>query len=321
MRIHSNLSFFLKKDTKIFVLSSVFVSLSYDFRITSTPVSCAFEFRVPLNMAYPITRSRSSESSKALCGSLPTPRKKCRVSKICPSRSLTSVARNPAVWTHEVTSSPAKSKAQPPSPLLQLPGEVRNQIYYLVLTESEPISYKVPLGPALLRTNRQIRNEARHIYYECNTFVIGEDPSNDEKWLQRMSRERKQNIKYIYKRGTSLMIPPIFDLLSQFWNLSLVMELPMAKLYDISSRGHLKDLHGFSGTIVTKSCQHEGTWFHSAIWELWDKKLQQVLDHLQDSCSEPCKSHADMERSGCKSVLHLRLTHCCSRAHCCYLFG
>lgn len=61
------------------------------------------------------------------------------------------------------------------SRLVSLPAEIRNQIYKNVLVESEPIdvnSSNIPAEPGLLRVNRNIRNEARHFYYNDNLFLF-----------------------------------------------------------------------------------------------------------------------------------------------------
>ncbi|KAF2094379.1 hypothetical protein NA57DRAFT_80192 [Rhizodiscina lignyota] len=62
-----------------------------------------------------------------------------------------------------------------PRTLLDLPGEIKNQIYRLVLLE--PTSLEItrdtaPQEPPLLRTCRLIRHEARAIFFNANTFSI-----------------------------------------------------------------------------------------------------------------------------------------------------
>ena len=57
---------------------------------------------------------------------------------------------------------------------LQLPGEIRNHIYQAALVETDEIviTKKGPSQPALLRVCRQIRREARGIYYTANKFAV-----------------------------------------------------------------------------------------------------------------------------------------------------
>lgn len=65
------------------------------------------------------------------------------------------------------------------SPLLELPAELRNKIYFDVLVSEKPLGiakqthiYDVRhKAPALLQTCRQIREEARTIFYSNNTFL------------------------------------------------------------------------------------------------------------------------------------------------------
>lgn len=65
------------------------------------------------------------------------------------------------------------------------PREIRNEIYKHLLinpylTDPECLQamyddtdYTIGLGPEILRTNRQIYNEAIHYLYDCNNFIVG----------------------------------------------------------------------------------------------------------------------------------------------------
>jgi len=62
-----------------------------------------------------------------------------------------------------------------PFRFLDLPGEIRNEVYSLLVVQDDPISLytkNVPILPALTRVNRQVRNEARKVYYLQNTFQL-----------------------------------------------------------------------------------------------------------------------------------------------------
>lgn len=66
------------------------------------------------------------------------------------------------------------SSILPPShsQLLSLPAELRNRIYEYALIEENEIAITADLHvPALLQTSRQIRREARSLYFEKNTFT------------------------------------------------------------------------------------------------------------------------------------------------------
>lgn len=55
--------------------------------------------------------------------------------------------------------------------LLSLPAELRSRIYDLALTQADYITVTPDLRqPRLLSVNRQIRKEARNIWYMSNTF-------------------------------------------------------------------------------------------------------------------------------------------------------
>ncbi|KAK3704634.1 hypothetical protein LTR37_013733 [Vermiconidia calcicola] len=60
------------------------------------------------------------------------------------------------------------------SPILRLPGEVRNTIYRLCLTGSTPVDVERPMlvRTALLRVCKQIRAEGEGIFYGENSFRV-----------------------------------------------------------------------------------------------------------------------------------------------------
>ncbi|KAK3648898.1 hypothetical protein LTR56_003816 [Elasticomyces elasticus] len=73
-----------------------------------------------------------------------------------------------------------------PCPLLELPAELRNQIFALAVVETEPqhlftlsvaaCGFKASFHqPALTRVNRQIRSEALSIFYGQSVFRIDDD--------------------------------------------------------------------------------------------------------------------------------------------------
>ena len=65
------------------------------------------------------------------------------------------------------------SKASEPS-LLGLPAELRIRIYEFCLTGEDRIAVSAgPEEPGLLLVNRQIRKEARPIWYSGNMLCIG----------------------------------------------------------------------------------------------------------------------------------------------------
>jgi hypothetical protein len=227
-----------------------------------------------------------------------------------------------SVETREQGQSSTETEEQSQSPLLQLPGELRNTIYEYALTEKDPISYKNLLGVAILRTNRQIHQEAKNIYHMANTFIIGDDLSEDERWLQRIRREPTQRITYIHaghNMGIISGLGPTFDLLAQCSDLKLTMEVPVNVLWRLFLSGYLRNLHGFSSITSMRTCKGKGTRTQVHWWKLWQRDLQQVQDHLVSSCPETCTLHAERERLDSNCVVHLHLLHCCSEAHCCTL--
>jgi hypothetical protein len=80
--------------------------------------------------------------------------------------------------SHESSTQDNEHKTPSPSPLLRLPGELRNAIYRLALVEEEGNRTLIQntthgiLEPGLLLANRQLRHEARPMYYFENSFDL-----------------------------------------------------------------------------------------------------------------------------------------------------
>ena len=91
------------------------------------------------------------------------------------------------------------------SSLLNLPAELRDEIYSLALSSDTPIV--IPTSgklarPALLRARKQVTSKAAIVYYSVNAFheVIAQGSiTGPEKWLQAIGKANASNI-------TSLLI-------------------------------------------------------------------------------------------------------------------
>ncbi|KAK5136595.1 hypothetical protein LTR08_002609 [Meristemomyces frigidus] len=82
--------------------------------------------------------------------------------------------------------------------LFKLPPEIRNNIYTLVLVSSrEELIIEHTSSPALLRTCRQIREEASSVYYGRNTFLITNAERLCLSWLFSRPAIMRSHIKTI----------------------------------------------------------------------------------------------------------------------------
>jgi len=93
----------------------------------------------------------------------------------------------------------AATKANSSSPLLQLPGEIRNQIYDYVMSDQKMLindSGQIDNPPALLQTCRQLYSEAHMLAYTESTFVVTQTP-HIEYLLERLSENKRDAISSI----------------------------------------------------------------------------------------------------------------------------
>lgn len=68
-------------------------------------------------------------------------------------------------------------------PFLSLPPEMRNMIYRYALVEGDIFMDPTMTQPAVLQLNRQIRSEAKQIYYQENNFYWALWANNAEKYI------------------------------------------------------------------------------------------------------------------------------------------
>lgn len=99
--------------------------------------------------------------------------------------------------------SSSSTEADGDPPLLRLPAELRNMIYTLVVTRDDPVRTledgKTYPEPELLATCRQIRQEARSVYYATNTFycrVRDLDATTVFEFVGRSSAHAKAGLRF-----------------------------------------------------------------------------------------------------------------------------
>ncbi|KAK4903422.1 hypothetical protein LTR27_000353 [Elasticomyces elasticus] len=100
------------------------------------------------------------------------PRIICQYARLIDNQEESGTLRK--AWARLRTTLQRPSQRRTGCPLLDLPPQLRNQIWSYVLHEqhSVPVSSATSQQPALLRTSRQIRNETRGIFLHENTFRI-----------------------------------------------------------------------------------------------------------------------------------------------------
>lgn len=101
------------------------------------------------------------------------------------------------------------------SPLLELPAELRNTIYCLVLASDNGEYVEITLKAtkwqtALLRVCSQIRNEATQIFYATNTFLIS-DMLGQEKEIDRFLKNAGANVSLLPRLVAQFKPPKLLN--------------------------------------------------------------------------------------------------------------
>ena len=204
---------------------------------------------------------------------------------------------------------------------LELPAELRLKIYFHVLVVDIPIlpTQVQPLG--ILRASRGVHNEAsEEPYYQHNTFLLSESGKNEEQWLARIGDKRRQMIRRVefHDGRTRSISRKMFALLGQCSKLHLTIETPFEPLVRSFHNGNMANFIGDAKVTIEHSCRSREDVSKRGLWEDWLPELEEVKAHLESIHAPACRFHADKDRLGPESAVHLRITHCCRQMHCCH---
>lgn len=205
---------------------------------------------------------------------------------------------------------------------LELPAELRLKIYFHILVVDIPIlpTYVQPLR--ILRASRRVYNEASdEPYYQYNTFIIGGSGRDEQRWLAHIGAERRQMIRRVaFRDGPEKYISRrMFALLGQCSRLSLTIETPMAPLAQSFRNGNMANFLGVAEVTIEHLCESYKKESKQGLWDDWLEELEDVKAHLESIHAPTCRYHIDKDRLGPESAVHLRITHCCRKGHCCDL--
>ena len=203
---------------------------------------------------------------------------------------------------------------------LELPAELRLKIYFHVLVMNIPILPTQVQPLRILRASRQVYNEAsEEPYYQYNTFLLGESGRNEERWLAHIGAKRRQMIRRVeFQDGPNKYISRrMFGLLGQCSKLNLTIETPMAPLVRSFHDENMAYFLGVARVTIEHLCESRAKESNQALWNAWLAELEEVKAHLESIHAPACHFHADKDRLGPESAVHLRITHCCRQGHCC----
>ena len=212
------------------------------------------------------------------------------------------------------------SMAQTFPKFLELPAELRLKIYFHILVADSPILPTEVQPLSILRASCRVYKEASdEPYYQHNTFILGESGRDEKQWLTRIGAKRRQMIRKVeFQDGPNKYISrKMFTLLGQCSKLNLTMETPMAPLVRSFHDGNMDYFLGVAKVTIEHLCESREKESTQALWGAWLEELEEVKAHLESIHPPACHFHANKDRLGPQSAVHLRITHCCRQEHCC----
>ena len=109
--------------------------------------------------------------------------------------------------------------------LLALPAELRESIYELVLTSSEPVSVSIHQNmqyAGLLLGNKEIREDTLGSYYKCNSFSLAVEGENISAARKFISTAAPHLRKIAFVRLSLATLPAFMSL--ELWRFHRVFE-------------------------------------------------------------------------------------------------
>jgi len=157
-----------------------------------------------------VTRSQTSKKRSRLDAGAADqqPTKKTRAAS---ARNIRKVRKTECDLTDGDLSAPSQpvplpkefaKTTKPDNPLMRLPGELRNEIYRLVLVSNNQLlvtKSSIPTQPPLTMVSRQIRKEAIAIFYRENKFgveVVNNDGRHEGVWLVKIGWENMKLLDF-----------------------------------------------------------------------------------------------------------------------------
>lgn len=217
---------------------------------------------------------------------------------------------------------------------VDLPAEIRNQIYRYVLSHRrQPVRLIGYQGGPTLRdlavvfTNRFIYFEAMPIFLSYNTFFIT-GTRTEHTWLRRMRPEGRSELRKIifevspasYNHDYS-----VYNALSLCPQVHITLKVRPSRLSRAALEGALRNMHGFatvtSDTVPkeTDLCarhRRDGV----VAWERTLKRdqmgrIEPVLQQFRAPCVGKCRVHKGRRGTHTQATIHLSFLETCY--YCC----
>ena len=224
----------------------------------------------------------------------------------------------------------------PPFPFLELPRELRDYVYTLVLFQAKqplhlsrrPKSDNEPKkdATAILATSRRVYLEARRIFLSRNAFVIRAN-SADYKWLTSLGREGQRRLQKVFLVIDFQFHPHpsnhrIINILSRCPRLSLTIKVHCRQLVALYKIGAFKYLHGVSRVTVQKSmsgtnrgCELNHYGSHPRLlpsnYELEPAHVDTLLEKLGSACPKGCIMHQGRNAADYVATVHVDCDYGC----------
>ena len=218
---------------------------------------------------------------------------------------------------------------------LDLPAEIRNQIYRYVLVRGQSVrigkSYlKIRLRElAILFVNRLVYSEAMPVFLSYNNFIIT-GQRKELTWLRRMrpeGRRELRNVSLVLYRRAFNHDYSLFNALSLCSQMHLTLQTRTGLFAPaaLESRGNLRNMHGFAAVTSnalpkkTDVCvRHQleaATKWEVELKRERAKRVEDLLLQFQAPCVGRCRVHKGREETHTQATIHVYFSDTCY--YCC----
>lgn len=222
--------------------------------------------------------------------------------------------------------------AQPVEPahpfrFVNLPGEIRNEIYrYFLIWHPQPVRLRTGglTDLAIIFTNRLTYSEAMLIFLSENSFFIT-GTSTEHEWLTRLQPEALSELRNVtlYISDSSLRLDyRFFNALSLCTNVHLTLVATLRRLYWALTQHNdfSRNMHGFAAMTAALPEETDVCPLH----ELYPpdrlendsrkdylENIQSLLPQLQAPCDSSCRAHRGREGTHTQATIHVAAFSMC----------
>ena len=218
-------------------------------------------------------------------------------------------------------------QAAQPLRFVDLPAEIRNEIYrYVLIWHPQPVKLRRGglTDVALIFTNSKIYSEAMPIFLSENSFSITGTVA-EYKWLTTLRPDGQSELRNVTLALSDLRLRldySFFNALSLCPNVHLTLKARLGRLFWALTQNtdFLSNMHGFAAVTAALPSENDLCRRHRNFAPTrrmkesrtdYLERIQSLLPRFQDPCHSSCRAHSDWEGTHTQATIDVAIISNC----------